>query len=83
MNSLAQSGDRAKVFTAKTVDRAEGRLQRMQSNSSPVQLVRRLSGREETSEAVATLQDGVKADAALALSRAIGDQREVSFASWR
>lgn len=79
MNSLAQSGDRAEVFTAETVDRAEARLQRMQSNSSPVQLVRRLSGREETSEAVATLQDGVKADAALALSRAIGDQREVSF----
>lgn len=79
MNSLAQSGDRAEVFTAETVDRAEARLQRMQSNSSPVQLVRRLSGREDTNEAVATLQGAVKSSAALALSRAIGDQREISF----
>ncbi|EJG2388475.1 conjugative transfer relaxase/helicase TraI [Kluyvera ascorbata] len=79
MNSLAQSGDRAEVYTAETTDRAEARLQRMQSNTSPVQLVRRLSGREDMNEAVATLQDGVKSAAGLALARAIGDQREVSF----
>lgn len=79
MNSLAQSGDRAEVFTAETTERAEARLQRMQSNTSPVQLVRRLSGREDMTEAVSTLQDGVKSGAALALARAIGDQREVSF----
>lgn len=79
MNSLAQSGDRAEVFTAETTERAEARLQRMQSNTSPVQLVRRLSGREDMTEAVSTLQDGVKSGASLALARAIGDQREVSF----
>jgi conjugative transfer relaxase protein TraI len=79
INSLAQSGDRAEVFTAETVDRAEARLQRMQNNSSPVQLVRRLSGRDDTRDAVTALQSGVKADAAVALSRAIGDQREISF----
>ncbi len=51
MNSLAQSGDRAEVFTAETMDRAEARLQRMQSTTSPVQLVRRLSGRDDMTEA--------------------------------
>lgn len=60
MKSLAQSGDRAEVFTAETTERAEARLQRMQSNTSPVQLVRWLSGREDMTEAVSTLQDGVK-----------------------
>lgn len=79
MNSLAQSGDRAEVFTAETMDRAEARLQRMQSTTSPVQLVRRLSGRDDMSEAITSLQDGVKSPAGLALARAIGDQREVSF----
>lgn len=79
MNSLAQSGDRAEVYTAETTDRAEARLQRMQSNTSPVQLVRRLSGRKDVNEAVATLQNDIKSAAGLALARAIGDQREVSF----
>ncbi|HCM9429379.1 TPA: conjugative transfer relaxase/helicase TraI [Enterobacter hormaechei subsp. xiangfangensis] len=79
INSLAQSGDRAEVFTAETTDRAEARLQRMQSSTSPIQLVRRLSGRDDMNDAVATLQDGVKSAAGLALARAIGDQREVSF----
>lgn len=44
MNSLAQSGHRAEVFTAEVQDRAEARLQRMKTNASPVQLVRSLSG---------------------------------------
>ncbi|MFK3662741.1 conjugative transfer relaxase/helicase TraI [Scandinavium sp. NPDC088450] len=79
MNSLAQSGNRAEVYTAETTERTEARLQRMQNNSSPVQLVRRLSGKDEASEAIASLQAGVRAGASLALSRALGDQREVSF----
>ncbi|WP_130100420.1 conjugative transfer relaxase/helicase TraI [Siccibacter turicensis] len=79
MNSLAQSGQRAEVFTAETQDRAEARLQRMTDLSSPVQLVRRLSGQEDVSQAVGTLQQGVKSDAALAVHRAIADQRSVVF----
>jgi hypothetical protein len=42
MNSLAQSGHRAEVFTAEVQDRAEARLQRMKTSASPVQLVRNL-----------------------------------------
>ncbi|WP_024548197.1 conjugative transfer relaxase/helicase TraI [Siccibacter turicensis] len=79
MNSLAQSGQRAEVFTAEAQDRAEARLQRMTDLSSPVQLVRRLSGQEDVSQAVGTLQQGVKSDAALAVHRAIADQRSVVF----
>ncbi|EOV9687746.1 conjugative transfer relaxase/helicase TraI [Cronobacter turicensis] len=79
MNTLAQSGSRAEVFTAETQDRAEARLQRMRHSSSPVQLVRNLSGKDDVSDAVNTLRDGVKGEAALALARAIAEQREVSF----
>lgn len=79
MNSLAQSGQRAEVFTAEAQDRAEARLQRMTDLSSPVQLVRRLSGQEDVSQAVGALQQGVKSDAALAVHRAIADQRSVVF----
>ncbi|EOC5773493.1 conjugative transfer relaxase/helicase TraI [Cronobacter sakazakii] len=79
MNTLAQSGDRAEVFTAETQDRAEARLQRMRHSSSPVQLVRSLSGKDDVSDAVNTLRDGVKGEAALAVARAIAEQREVSF----
>lgn len=79
MNTLAQSGDRAEVFTAETQDRAEARLQRMRHSSSPVQLVRSLSGKDDVSDAVTTLRDGVKGEAALAVARAIAEQREVSF----
>lgn len=71
MNSLAQSGDCAEIFTSETVERAELRLQRMRGSSSPVQLVRRLADREDTSEALTTLQQNIKTDAALALSRAM------------
>ncbi|HAU5462072.1 TPA: conjugative transfer relaxase/helicase TraI [Cronobacter sakazakii] len=79
MNTLAQSGSRAEVFTAETQDRAEARLQRMRHSSSPVQLVRNLSGKDDVSDAVNTLRDGVKGEAALAVARAIAEQREVSF----
>ncbi|WP_105637090.1 conjugative transfer relaxase/helicase TraI [Cronobacter dublinensis] len=79
MNTLAQSGSRAEIFTAETQDRAEARLQRMRHSSSPVQLVRNLSGKDDVSDAVNTLRDGVKGEAALAVARAIAEQREVSF----
>ncbi|EOC1344835.1 hypothetical protein ACI09M_004273 [Cronobacter dublinensis] len=48
MNTLAQSGSRAEVFTAETQDRAEARLQRMRHSSSPVQLVRNPDARSRT-----------------------------------
>lgn len=83
MNSLAQSGHRAEVFTAEVQDRAEARLQRMKTNTTPVQLVRSLSGREDVSEAVGTLHDGVRTDAGLAVWRAVSDQREVVFSEIR
>ncbi|HDR2474381.1 conjugative transfer relaxase/helicase TraI [Enterobacter kobei] len=79
MNSLAQSGHRAEVFTAEVQDRAEARLQRMKTSTSPVQLVRSLSGREDVSEAVGSLHDNVRTDAGLAVWRAINDQRDVVF----
>lgn len=79
MNTLAQSGNRAEVFTAETQDRAEARLQRMRTHKSPVQLVRTLSGQDDVNEAVQTLNEGVKSDANLAVWRAINDQRSVTF----
>lgn len=79
MNSLAQSGHRAEVFTAEDQDRAEARLQRMKTNASPVQLVRSLSGKEDVSEAVGRLHDSVRTEAGLAVWRAINDQRHVTF----
>ncbi|ELW1648880.1 conjugative transfer relaxase/helicase TraI [Enterobacter oligotrophicus] len=79
MNSLAQSGHRAEVFTAEVQDRAEARLQRMKTNASPVQLVRSLSGREDVSEAVGSLHESVRTEAGLAVWRAINDQRTVVF----
>jgi len=79
MNSLAQSGHRAEVFTAEVQDRAEARLQRMKTNASPVQLVRTLSGKDDVSEAVSTLRDNVQSDAELAVWRAVNDQRHVTF----
>ncbi len=77
MNSLAQSGHRAEVFTAEVQDRAEARLQRMKTNASPVQLVRNLSGHQDISQAVDSLHDRVRTDAGLAVWRAINDQRTV------
>lgn len=79
MNSLAQSGHRAEVFTAEVQDRAEARLQRMKTSVSPVQLVRNLSGHDDVSQAVDSLHDSVRTDAGLAVWRAINDQRTVVF----
>ncbi|EHA0391971.1 conjugative transfer relaxase/helicase TraI [Salmonella enterica] len=79
VNSLAQSGHRAEIFTSEVQDRAEARLQRMKTNASPVQLIRTLSGQENVSEAVETLHDRVRSDAGLAVWRAVNDQREVVF----
>lgn len=60
MNSLAQSGHRAEVFTAEVQDRAEARLQRMKTNASPVQLVRNLSGQERSPMDVAIMKQIVR-----------------------
>ncbi|MDW2744995.1 MULTISPECIES: conjugative transfer relaxase/helicase TraI [Atlantibacter] len=79
MNSLAQTGHRAEIFTAEVQDRAEARLQRMKTSASPVQLVRSLSGKKDVNEAVGSLHDGVRSDASLAVWRAINDQRNVAF----
>ncbi|MBK0079761.1 conjugative relaxase [Kosakonia sp. S58] len=79
MNSLAQSGSRAEIFTAETQDRAEARLQRMRVDNSPVQLVTTLSGEADISSAVRTLQAGVLSDAALAVRRAVADQQSVTL----
>lgn len=79
VNSLAQSGHRAEIFTAEVQDRAEARLQRMKTNVSPVQLVRTLSGQDNVSSAVETLQDSVRTEAGLAVWRAVNDQRTVAF----
>lgn len=79
MNSLAQSGHRAEVFTAEVQDKAESRLQRMKTSATPVQLVRTLSGKEDVSEAVGSLHDNVRTDAGLAVWRAVNDQRGVTF----
>ncbi|WP_238085644.1 conjugative transfer relaxase/helicase TraI [Pseudescherichia vulneris] len=81
VNSLAQSGHRTEIFTAEVQDRAEARLQRMRTNSSPVQLIRRLSGNEHVDVAISTLRSGVKSEAELAVWRAIEDERGVSFNS--
>ena len=51
----------------------------MKTSTSPVQLVRSLSGREDVSEAVGSLHDNVRTEAGLAVWRAINDQRDVVF----
>lgn len=79
LNSLAQSGERAEIFTAEVKDKAEARLQRMKTNASPVQLVRTLAGKDDISDAVGHLRDQVKTEAGLAVWRAINDQRDVAF----
>ncbi|MBN3262941.1 MobF family relaxase [Pectobacterium brasiliense] len=79
MNSLSQSGDRAEVFTAETLDKVESRLQRMNIQSSPLSLIKKLSGKEDVNDAVQTLQTGVLTEAKLAVTRAIAEQREVTF----
>jgi hypothetical protein len=40
MNSLAQSGAKAEIFTSEAQDKAEARLQRMRTDSSPFSLFR-------------------------------------------
>ncbi len=79
MNSLAQSGVKAEIFTSEAQDKAEAWLQRMRTESSPLQLVQKLSGKEDASDAVAQLRDNVKSEAALAVHRAIEDQQTVLF----
>ncbi|QEM94328.1 conjugative relaxase (plasmid) [Kosakonia radicincitans] len=79
MNSLAQSGHRAEIFTAEPEDKAEARLQRMRTENSPVQLVRKLSGRDQLDSALTTLHDSVKTDVTVAVERAIADQQSVTF----
>lgn len=79
INSLSQSGERAEIFTAETLDKVESRLQRMNNQSSPISLVQKLSGKEELSDAVQTLQSGVLTEVKLAVTRAIAEQREVTF----
>lgn len=79
MNSLAQSGAKAEIFTSETQDKAEARLQRMRTDSSPLQLVQKLSGKQDASDAVTHLRENVKSEAALAVHRAIEDQQTVLF----
>lgn len=76
MNSLAQSGHRAEVFTAEVQDWQPAAAHEDQC-ASPAQLVRNLSGHDDVSQAVDSLHDSVRTDAGLAVWRAINDQRTV------
>lgn len=79
VNDLARSGDRAEIFTAETLERAETRLGRMRDVDTPVQMVSRLSGQDTVDRAVSTLRDNVMSEARKAVTRAVAEQRNISF----
>ncbi|MEN4610241.1 MobF family relaxase [Pantoea agglomerans] len=79
MNSLAQSGKQAKIYTGEALGRAEEKLGRLRDNRTPLELVRQLSGRDETSEAMDALKAGIQTDAQKAVSRAVSNMRDVAF----
>ncbi|MBK5017670.1 MobF family relaxase [Pantoea sp. S62] len=79
MNSLAQSGNKAEIFTGEALGRAEEKLGRLRDNRTPLELVRQLSGREEAGEAMDALKAGIQTDAQKAVSRAVSNMRDVAF----
>ncbi|QEW34513.1 conjugative transfer relaxase/helicase TraI (plasmid) [Erwinia billingiae] len=79
MNALAQSGHEAEIFTGEALSRAEERIGRMRTTRSPLELVRQASGKEETGEALTTLNAAVRTDVQKAVFRAVAQMRDVSF----
>jgi conjugative relaxase-like TrwC/TraI family protein len=79
MNALAQSGHEAEIFTGEAQSKAEEKLGRMRTTRSPLALVRQVSGKEDTEDALAALNAGLRTDAQKAVSRAVAQMPEVAF----
>ncbi|MEA9392710.1 conjugative transfer relaxase/helicase TraI [Acerihabitans sp. TG2] len=79
MNALAQSGHEAEIFTGEAQNRAEEKLGRMRGTRSPLALVRQVSGKEDTSEALTELNSALLTDAQKAVTRAVAQMRDVAF----
>ena len=79
MNALAQSGNEAEIFTGEAQNRAEDKLGRMRTTSSPLSLVRQASGKESPDDALSALKSGLSSEAQKAVRRAIGQMSEVAF----
>jgi conjugative relaxase-like TrwC/TraI family protein len=79
MNALSQSGSEAEIFTGEAQNRAEDKLGRMRTTSSPLSLVRQASGKGSPDEALSALKSGLSSDAQKAVRRAIGQMRDVAF----
>ena len=79
MNALSQSGNEAEIFTGEAQNRAEDKLGRMRTTSSPLSLVRQASGKESPDEALSALKSGLSSDAQKAVRRAIGQMSDVAF----
>ncbi|MGP2446666.1 MobF family relaxase [Pantoea ananatis] len=79
MNTLARSGHEAEIFTGEPQARAEDRIERMRSVRTPLSLVREMSGKDDATEAVATLKSAVQTDLQKAFTRAVAQMRDVAF----
>ncbi|MDF1896740.1 conjugative transfer relaxase/helicase TraI [Rahnella contaminans] len=79
MNALAQSGHEAEIFTGEAQNKAEEKLGRMRTTRSPLALVRQVSGKEDTDEALSALNAGLRTDAQKAVSRAVAQMKAVAF----
>lgn len=79
LNALAQSGDRAEIFTGEAQNRAEDRLARMRPGSSPLTLVQRASGEATPDGGIRVLNDALMSDVQKAVSRAVAQMSQVTF----
>jgi len=79
MNTLAQSGNRAEVFTAESQEKAESKLLRLNNKKSILTLVKEASGKTDTSESIDTLKANLETDGQKAVSLAIENMSTVSF----
>ena len=79
MNALAQSGHEAEIFTGEAQNKAEEKLGRMRTTRSPLALVRQVSGKEDTGEALSALNAALMTDAQKAVSRAVAQMKAVAF----
>ncbi|MBD8108942.1 MobF family relaxase [Erwinia persicina] len=79
LNALAQSGDRAEIFTGEAQNRAEDRLSRMRPGSSPLTLVQKASGEATPDGGIRALNAGLMNDAQKAVSRAVAQMPQVTF----
>lgn len=78
LNALAQSGDRAEVFTGEAQQQAEAKLGRMRQGVTPLQLVRRASGQDGPGEGVAALSAAVMSEAKRAVNRTVAEMTAVT-----